>query len=322
METFKKLYRSPDKLIWQGRFDGNERDSSRWHQLIECVDLNYVDNLENSVVILGFCSDEGVRRNLGRQGAKDAPDYLRKVLANLPVHFNEAVKLLDAGNIVVNDNDLESAQEALQFAVSEIREKNGYPLLIGGGHEITYGHFKGLQKNDRNISIINIDTHLDIRPLVDGKGNSGTGFYQINEDLKNSGQQFHYLAIGIQEIANTKSLIQYADSQNVQIIYGNALFESNLENIINRIDVFASQVDDLYLTIDMDAFAAPYASGVSALAFDGIIPNHTFYTLLNHIFTHPKLISLDIAELNSVYDLDGRTAKLAANFIFKYLQKF
>lgn len=322
MDTFKKLYTKADSSLWQGRIDGEEREYQRWHQVVNCVDLNEVEQLDHAVVLLGFCCDEGVRRNQGREGAKAAPDYLRKILANLPVHFNEKLILVDAGNIHANGYDLESAQEALALAVDKIKNMHGFPLLIGGGHEITYGHFKGLHRPNRKLGIINIDAHLDMRPLAEGKGNSGTGFYQVNKDLFDHGQEIAYLAVGIQEIANTKALLQYAKNQGVDIIYGNELYDENLNTIKSKIAQFVNQVDDLYLTIDMDAFAATFAPGVSALAMNGIIPDHTFYDLLSYIYSQPKLISVDIAELNPRFDLDERTARLAAYIVFQLLQKF
>ena len=274
------------------------------------------------MVLLGFCCDEGVRRNQGREGSKSAPNYLRKILANLPVHFNKRIALFDAGNMHANGYDLESAQEVLASALQKIKSQNGFPLLIGGGHEITYGHYNGIHSANRKIGVINIDAHLDMRPLADGKGNSGTSFYQLNKELFDKNEALHYMAIGIQEISNTKGLLQYAKSQGVNIIYANEFYYENLSIVKSKIEHFASQVDDLYLTIDMDAFAAAFAPGVSAVAMNGIIPDHTFYELLSFIYQQPKLMSMDIAELNPRFDLDERTARLAAHFIFQLLQKF
>ena len=323
MDTFKTLYSKAEPASWQGRIDGEEREYQRWHQVVKYIDLQ-VEQLQlyNSVVLLGFSCDEGVRRNQGREGAKAAPDYLRKILANLPVHFNSKIALTDAGNININGHDLESAQDALSTAVQKIRSIGGYPILIGGGHEITYGHFKGLYQSNRKIGVINLDAHLDIRALSDGKGNSGTSFYQLNKDLLDKGEELQYLVIGIQEISNTKGLIDYAVTQGVKIIYNSELYASNISVVQSKITAFADKVDELYLTIDMDAFAAAFAPGVSAISYQGIIPDHTFYGLLSYIYALPNLISVDVAELNPRFDLDERTVRLAANLIFQYLQKF
>lgn len=95
----------------------------------------------------------------------------------------------------------------------------------------------------------------------------------------------------------------------------------NKDRILESIDAFLAQVDQLYLTIDLDVFAAPYAPGVSAVAFCGIVPDHFFWLVLRRILQSPKLISIDIAELNPHLDIDMRTAKLGANLIFELLHQ-
>src|SRR5690606_33597274 len=137
----------------------------RWHQIIKNIDLRNKADFSNAVVLLGFCCDEGVRRNMGRVGAIEGPAYLRKTLANLPVHFSsEDLQLIDVGDIVCERGDLEGAQEALSQAVSTIIDNGGFPVVIGGGHELTYGHFYGIKKSTtKTVGIINIDAHLDIR---------------------------------------------------------------------------------------------------------------------------------------------------------------
>ena len=50
--------------IWQGRIDDYEEGPcQRWHQVIHPLDQ--MD--QPGIAILGICSDEGVRRNQGRQ---------------------------------------------------------------------------------------------------------------------------------------------------------------------------------------------------------------------------------------------------------------
>ncbi|MNG67845.1 Formimidoylglutamase [compost metagenome] len=322
----RDLYTKGDQAVWKGRIDGEQRDWMRWHQLMECTDLLVDPNLKQSVVFLGFCSDEGVARNQGRVGAKDGPGAVRNVLANLPVHFSYELKLKDAGDILLKDSDLYSSQLALGYAVSSILKAGGFPVVLGGGHEVTYGHYLGIKDfladGGHKIGIINLDAHLDMRALAGGQGNSGTGFYQIEADREGMGQSFHYMAIGIQEISNTSGLINYAKSKHTQIIERRDLVPGKLNAIKKQIEAFASQVDYIYLTVDLDVFAAPYAPGVSALAFNGIIPDDLFFDLYSAIMELPNLRSMDIAELNPYFDIDARTAKLAADLIFKFLNRF
>ena len=318
----KSLYQPGDPGHWAGRVDGAEQGLRRWHQEVGSIDLDETQELKNAVVLLGFCCDEGVRRNQGRVGAQNGPAQFRKILAGLPVHFSDQIRLLDAGDVYCQDTGLEAAQQRLAELVAKIRQQGGFPLLLGGGHEITYAHFKGLHVVGKSIGIINIDAHLDIRPLKDGVGNSGTGFYQIADDLSREGKPFHYLALGIQDISNTPSLLAYAKDKGTKIIKSEDICAANVDTVIAAVHDFAAQVDEVYLTIDLDAFAAPYAPGVSALAFNGIIPDKTFQQVFQAIINLSNLVSLDVAELNPLYDIDQRTTKLGADLIFKFLQKF
>lgn len=306
---------------WTGRIDGTDRPLLRWHQLVEYVDLAQPTNLQGAVVIIGFSCDEGVRRNKGRIGAKEAPTVLRKVLANLPVHFSAWLRIVDAGDIHCIDSDLEKAQLALAQAVSIIIKQGGLPIVLGGGHEVTYGHYLGLREATKKdtLGIINLDAHLDIRETVDGVGNSGTGFYQIAEDCAAQGIGFHYLPIGIDKMSNTQALFSYAKQQGVDILYQDKFSAEFVADIMDRIEAFAKRVDHVYLTLDMDVFAAPYAPGVSALAYNGIVPDSLFKTVFSKIAGLPNLRSVDLAELNPKYDIDNRTARLGATLLFDLL---
>ncbi|WON93468.1 formimidoylglutamase [Sphingobacterium sp. Lzh-3] len=320
-----EIYNKGDQAVWKGRIDGQDREWMRWHQLMDCVDLLEQPNLRQSIAFLGFCSDEGVARNQGRVGAKDGPTALRNVLTNLPVHFSDKLKLKDCGDILLKDNDLELSQQGLGAALNCILEQEGFPVILGGGHEVAYGHYLGvkefLKSRNQSLGIINLDAHLDIRPLEDGKGNSGTGFFQIEQDQSKADLPFHYLAIGIQEISNTKGLLDYAKEKDVQIIERESLIIEKLDLIREKIVRFSKSVDYVYLTIDLDAFAAAYAPGVSALAFNGIVPDQLFFTIYDILLDLPNIRSVDFAELNPYFDIDSRTAKLAADLIFKLTNK-
>ncbi|MCR3846430.1 formimidoylglutamase, partial [Pseudomonas aeruginosa] len=53
------MYPAPDMSLWQGRIDSQEgADARRWHQWMR----PYADDAEAASVLLGFASDEGVRR--------------------------------------------------------------------------------------------------------------------------------------------------------------------------------------------------------------------------------------------------------------------
>ncbi|MDO5629985.1 MAG: arginase family protein, partial [Mobilicoccus sp.] len=97
---------------WTGRNDGDTPEHRRWHQHIRPA-----DGTRGDVALVGFASEEGVRRNGGRPGAAEGPDALRRALAPLAIHTE--AKLHDAGTVTVNGDDLETGHDALGNLIAE-----------------------------------------------------------------------------------------------------------------------------------------------------------------------------------------------------------
>jgi formiminoglutamase len=298
-------------MIWEGRLDGEELLYHRMFQRVR-EENNYDAISTKDFVLHGFAVDEGVRRNKGRQGAKDAPDIIRKNMSNFPVILPD-FSLLDFGNITCDDGDLENTQHTLAKKVSKVLLKGGKSMVLGGGHEVTYAHYLGLKTAfpEQKIGIINIDAHFDNRQPENGVGaTSGTGFWQIAQE-----GEINSLHIGIQRNSNTLKLFDTAHQYGMKYILADELFFENLPSIYQRIDELLESVDYAYLTICMDVFNASIAPGVSASAYNGIFADATFMHFYRHMLKNEKLLALDVAEVNPSYDIQDRTARLAATLM-------
>ncbi|MCF6240093.1 MAG: formimidoylglutamase [Bacteroidales bacterium] len=319
-----KNYKIADKSIWQGRIDDpNDLESYRWHQLVKFIDLNEFNtkSKQKSYCFIGFECDEGVLRNQGRPGAAKAPDYLRKEMGNLAWNNDLNIELYDAGNIFCAERDLESAQDNLAGAVEKILSLNMFPIVLGGGHDVAFGNFKGIHnyihqaKAQKNIGIVNFDAHFDLRPLQNGKGSYGTMFLQIADLCKQENKDFNYFCLGIQTYANTKRLFQTAKELKVRYELAKNIKENNLSQIKDDLNTFIAENDFVYMTLCTDVFSAAYAPGVSAPQPFGLLPEITL-DLIKYVAASGKLISFDIAEIAPRFDEDKRTAKLGAIIIY------
>ena len=300
-----------DSNIWNGRWDGDEPLYHRFFQRIK-REKNIENISTKDFVLQGFAVDEGVRRNKGRTGAKNAPDIIRKNMSNFPI-VNADFNLFDFGNVFCENKNLDLAQENLAISVSEILKKRAKSVVLGGGHEVTFAHYSGIRKAfpNKKIGIINIDAHFDNRePEVGVGASSGTGFWQIAQEGK-----MNSLHIGIQRNSNTLKLFDTAHQYGMKYILADELFFENLPSIYQRIDELTQEVDVLYLTICMDVFNISVAPGVSALAFNGIFADTVFMHFFKHILKNEKLIALDVAEVNPEFDIQERTARLAASLV-------
>ena len=285
--------------------------------LHEKVSFSTIDKIAaSSIAILGYACDEGVKRNQGRIGAKAGPDAIRTQLAKMPNHLDAGLNLVDCGTIVCEDGDMETAQNLLSEKVTQLLKQNTFPILLGGGHDIAYGHYNGIKKSlskEETIGIINFDAHFDLRSNANGN-NSGTPFYQIAQDCQANGSSFNYLCLGIRRDANDSRLFATAQELGVDYIENKEFSMDHAELIVRKLLDFIQQVDHIYLTIDLDGFSSAYAPGVSAPSPMGFTPKIVLESMVL-ILKSKKLIALDIAEMNPKYDVDNQTAKLAASLI-------
>lgn len=302
-----------EQTIWTGRLDQEDGElGKRIHQIIK----PYTAETTNHKVMLGFCSEEGVERNKGRIGAKQAPDSIRKNIANLPVHFSN-YSIADFGNILV-DEDLEEAREKQIEVVSTLLDQNNFPIILGGGHETALGDFLAfIQHYPEDSLVINLDAHFDLRLPTD-KSTSGTPFYEMKQFCKQHKIAFNYLAIGIQELGNTRALFQRADEYNVEYILADEI-HLNFNHLLDQLKLVLQNFNQIYLTLDMDVFDVAYAPGVSAPTINGLTPFQVKY-LLKFLKQTDKVKVFDIVETNPSYDRDSQTSKLAAQSIYEFLR--
>lgn len=299
--------------LWNGRID-LEPNSERWHQRIQPL----TDKVAPACVLLGFASDAGVARNQGRIGAAKGPAAIRRALG--PQAWHRRNPAYDAGDVVCDGDALEQAQQKLGERVAMLLGEGHLPLVLGGGHEIAFGSWQGLARYFEKqgnkvpkIGIINLDAHFDLRDPQYVRS-SGTPFSQIAEQCEARDWPFHYACLGVSRANNTQALFERASELNVLVREDYEFTPTTIGIVMKDIQRFIALCDHLYLTIDIDVFPACEAPGVSAPAARGV-SLALFEPLVEMIRESGKLILADLAELNPDYDIDNRTAKVAARLV-------
>lgn len=309
-------------MDWTGRIDGEELDVLRIHQVIKVrsfLELLKVDENEKKVCFVSFDSDEGVRRNSGRLGAKEGWVHMKKALSGFPI-FIEDLNFYDLESpIEVIGRDLESAHAELSDVVTALKRKNFLVVVLGGGHDIAYGTYSGilnyaLEKNPTpNIGIINFDAHFDMRDYSNGR-NSGTMFLQIADDCQKQNIKFDYNVFGIQKFSNTKRLFDTADKFGVKYFFADEIRYLPTDHVFSIL----KRNDYVHLSLCTDVFHVTSAPGVSAPQTFGVNPRNAM-PFLKTIATYSKNLTIDVAEINPAFDYDDRTSRLMANIIYELI---
>lgn len=274
-------------------------------------------------VLLGFPQDEGVRRNGGRPGAAEAPAAIRQWLYRLTPwdapHDADlaALDLLDLGNVRCG-GDVEESQEALAEAIAAILSAGALPIVLGGGHETAYGHYLGYVRADQQGAIINIDAHLDVRPLINGRGHSGSPFRQALEHPTQSLPGHRFVILGAQPQAVSREHLHYVRSKGGIVRWAEET-QDQLEAVF-RVECqrLAGTNGSVYVTLDSDVVRQADVPGVSAPNPLGL-SGQAIASCAAEAGACPAVTSFDLVEINPSFDRDGQSARWAAVVIWNFL---
>lgn len=168
----------------------------------------FVEKLEDlknhpaKYVLLGIPEDIGVRANFGNPGTSKAWDAALGSILNIQHnHLTDAENVILLGEIDC-DTQMKQAdsisKEEIHYAeelgelVTQIDHKvaevvkaivtaGKFPIIIGGGHNNSFGNLKGTSEGlEKALNCINFDAHTDFRTLE--HRHSGNGFSYAFED--------------------------------------------------------------------------------------------------------------------------------------------
>jgi formiminoglutamase len=275
-------------------------------------------------IIIGFCCDEGIRRNRGRTGAAAAPDAIRECLYRFTTWDAvsdidlAALNCLDLGNLSVA-TDLEEGQHRLAQIMRELLRQRAVPIVLGGGHETAFGHFLGYAEMQLGVGIINFDAHLDVRPYPEGS-HSGSPFRQAMEYAPFPLKPGRYVVLGAQRQSVARSHWQWLQHHQGRIYWLDELRDgaSTIAVFEDELQRLEKEAAAILVTVDADAFRqadVPGTSAASPLGFDGaLFPKIGLSAGMN-----PAVQSFEVVEINPRYDRDNQSVRWAALGIRQFL---
>ena len=291
-------------------------------------------DIQNKIILIGVPDDRGVLANHGNSGAKEGPAAFRKAFYSLyDTHIpgNIGNEIIDAGNIALG-SDIASSHEKLALAVQFFLEQSAkLVIIIGGGHDFSFGSYKGhVAAIQGIIPIINLDAHLDLRPVEDGSINSGTPFSRIIEHLPHAiAKGKALLELGIQKDRNPHSLFEFAKAHHVKVVeydkgswlemrHGEKTALGYMQDHLNDCTLLGWNhlKGGIHYSLDLDVFASWLAPGTSASTPFGCNLDDILEAT-ERLMKLSNLRVFDIAELCPPRDFNGQTARLAAGIVFR-----
>ena len=296
------------------------------------------------VKIIGVPMDLGA----GRRGVDMGPSAIR--IAGL----NQAIALLgyevtDAGNVHVNPPEaltqtttrarflpeIAAAAEELASMVEAALGEDSLPVILGGDHSIAAGSAAGLasfyRKQEKKIGIIWLDAHTDINtPETTPSGNIhgmplaallGRGSKQLTEVAGFAPKVLpeNVAVIGARSVdPGERELIK---TLGVRVFTMSEVDERGMADVIEEaIEIASRNTAGFHVTMDMDFIDPFYAPGVGTPERGGATYREG-HLAMEKMSDSGHVLSVELTEVNPVYDTTNQTAQLAVEFILSALGK-
>ncbi|MBF0695733.1 MAG: formimidoylglutamase [Flavobacterium sp.] len=296
-------------------------------------DVNaFLATTDAEYVLFGIPEDVGVRANYGRPGTASAWEAALRNICN--IQHNRYCKgsriavlghldiesqmteanILDTGNILDRKKLatlVESIDKEVSHLVSLIVKAGKIPIIIGGGHNNSYGNIKGSAlARGKHINAVNFDAHTDLR-MLEGR-HSGNGFTYAFEE----GFLKKYFIFGLHESYTPKSVLDRLKTEDR--IRFNSYDEIAIRNDRNFDAEMAAAFDfikhDPYgIEIDLDAIPGIASSAMTISGFS-VEQLRRFVT---YFAKHENVLYLHICE--GAPDLDSKEHSNLVGKLIAYL---
>jgi len=249
--------------------------------------ISFLKSCEAKYVLLGIPEDIGVRANYGRPGTASAWDSAIKNIANIQHNrfckgsqiivlgqVNVCEEMKEVENLDFNDIDdrsklsqlVERIDKDVSHIIFNIIKAGKTPIIIGGGHNNSYGNIKGAAlAKGKPINAINFDAHSDFR-ILEGR-HSGNGFSYAYEQ----GFLKKYFVFGLHENYTSKSVLDIIKKTEDRVRYNtydsiNIRKEKEFNQEMNTALAFI-ETDFFGIEIDLDAIPNIASSAMTLSGF-------------------------------------------------------
>src|SRR5207237_586676 len=150
------------------------------------------------IALVGFADDRAIVNGRGRPGAALGPAEARRFLSRLTPGDGGELDGLAIGDLgdAASSGSIEETHTLVEEAALEALRAGACVVLLGGGHDGAFAsHSALLRAVPGRVGAVNVDAHLDVRPLRNGKITSGTPFRRLAEPW---GDRYGLHAFGLQ----------------------------------------------------------------------------------------------------------------------------
>lgn len=275
--------------------------------------------------------DLGVRvdgANLGPHILVEALDVKDGVLV---INKPNIKKEKEKDNLKKNLDGVNSFDTDLYNACLSIKEKNEFPLVIGGDHSIAIASSLASLKKEESLGIIWIDAHGDYNTFETTRtGNlHGLPLAAVNDNCDSltkfhNGNYFNHkntVIVGGRDIDDWEMPNLIKD--DIKIFTTEDIKKLGVKKVMKEaIEIASNGTNGIHISYDIDVIDPVLAPGVSVPAKDGINVEEAFLIVDELINNKDIIKSMDLVEFNPTRDKDNKTKNIALGILKKVIKNF
>jgi formiminoglutamase len=258
------------------------------------------------IVLIGV---EEFRRTEAADPEKDGLKAVREHFYELADHFPN-LGIADLGNIAPG-HDPSDTDHALANSVASAIYNELLPIVIGGGHELSYAHFRGYQDLERTINIAVADALVDLgdpeAPLDDRSFLGHLLSHRPNFlfDLVHLASQRHYIPPELMEVLERMNF----DIFRLGEMQGRV---QEMEPLVRDVDLFS---------FDLSALKGSESPASSIAGPNGLYGEEACQ-MMRYAGMSDKLSSLGLYGYLSHLDRNGLSAGMVAQMLWYFIDGY
>ena len=253
-----------------------------------------------------------------------APDVIRTTLKRMSVYDLETqtdlsrLTIFDGGNADIAELGYAAALGPAAHAVRAQTGRRALTILLGGDNAITRPGVHGLDPTLKNVGVLTLDAHFDLRD-TDGGLNNGNPIQALLEDGLPGA---HISQVGLAPFANTRKAHGKAKAAGIAIRTISECHQNGLVPVVREeLDRLSGLCDRIYVDFDIDVIdraQMPAAPGARA----GGISAREFFAASRAIAAHTKVACVDLVEFDPSTDVNAIGALTAARWVAEIFAGF
>ncbi len=282
-------------------------------------ELREVDQCD--VAIIGVPFDAGTSY---RPGARFGPQAVRQASRQLRTNYHpnydvepfKVQQVADAGDIACNPFNIDEAIKQIENGSTELLQKVGSIVTIGGDHTIALPLLRSVNKKVGGpVALVHFDAHLDTWDTYFGAPYThGTPFRRAREEkLFLDDASMH---IGIRGPLYSTNDLKNDRELGFKTIHCDEFQTNTIDQIVKRIKDRIGN-NPLYISIDIDVLDPAHAPGTGTPEVAGMTTREILNVLRG--LAGSQLVSADVVEVAPAYDHAELTSTAAATIVYELI---